>query len=235
MMKFVVLQVSLIFLAEFSFSQTLRVEERKVKTEESAEVSSWTAIVDQDVDFCRDSYDAFMKEYFKTKTDKRGKNVLVAEKVVIPELTNLRMDQRAIFAIETGGTAVSFTFSPGYDVHFSNESYGGEFLKAEEFTKNFVRFHYKRFYGGKLKSLQDTFDSKKSEVASNEKKIDRNDKSIQGYQKSDGNDAKTKSDNLKRENDNLSASNSKLKDDMDGIEKEMDKIKSQLDKVAEFK
>jgi hypothetical protein len=234
MMKSVVLMASLIFLAEFSFSQTLRVEERKVKTEESAEVSSWTAILDQDIDFCRDSYDAFIKEYIKTKTNKRGKSVLVAERVVIPELTNLRMDQRAIFGTETGGTSVSFTFSPGYDVHFSNELYEDEFSKAEEFTKNFVRFHYKRFYGGELKSLQETLDSKKSEIASNEKKIDRNDKSIQGYQKSGGDDTKAKSDNLKRENDNLNAANSKLREEMDKIEEEMDKIKSHLTKIAEF-
>ncbi len=231
-MKYVILLVNLILLTEFSFSQTLRVEERKVKTEESVEVSCWTAIVDQDVDFCRDSYDAFIKEYFKAKTDKRGKNVLVAEKVVIPELTNLRIDQRAIFGTETGGTSVSFTFSPGYDVHFSNELYADEFSKAEELTKNFVRYHYKRFYNGEMKSLQETLDSKKSEITSNEKKIDRNDKSIQGYQKSGG-DA-TKSDNLKRENDNLNAANSKLREEMDKIEEKIDQIKSQLSKVAEF-
>ncbi len=232
MMKSVILLVSVIFLAEFGFSQTLRVEERKVKTEESAEVSSWTAILDQDADFCRDSYDAFIKEYFKAKTDKRGKNVLVTEKVVIPELTNLRMDQRAIFGTETGGTSVSFTFSPGYDVHFSHELYGDEFSKAEAFTKNFVRFHYKRFYTTQLKSLQDIIDSKKSEISSNEKKIERNDKSIQGYQKSGG-DA-TKSDNLKRENDNLKAVNSKLREEMDKMEEQIDQIKAQMNKVSEF-
>lgn len=233
-MKMMLLPVSLIFFTVLGFSQTLRVEERKVKTEESAEVSSWTAILDQDVDFCRDSYDAFVKEYFKAKTDKRGKNVLITEKVVIAELTNLRIDQRAIFTTETGGTAVSFTFSPGYDVHFSTELYSDEFSKAAEFTKNFVRYHYKRFYGEKVKTLQQTLNSKKSEVASNEKKIDRNDKSIQGYLKSDGSDAKTKSDNLKRENDNLIAANSKLKDEIDHIENEMEAIKSQLDKIAAF-
>jgi flagellar biosynthesis chaperone FliJ len=232
MIKPSVLFISLTFLAEFSFSQTLRVEERKVKTEESAEVSSWTAIIDQDVDFCRDSYDAFIKEFLKTKTDKRGKNVLVAVKVVIPELTNLRIDQRAIFGTETGGTSVSFTFSPGYDVHFSNDSYADEFSKAEAFTKNFVRYHYKRFYNDQLKSLQETLDSKKNEIASNEKKIDRNDKTLQGYQKSGG-DA-TKSDNLKRENDNLNAANSKLKVEMDKIEEEIEQIKERLNKVSAF-
>jgi hypothetical protein len=232
MIKVALLLVNVILLTEFCFSQTLRVEERKVKTEESAEVSSWTAVLDQNVDYCRDSYDAFMKEYFKAKTDKRGKNVLITEKVVIQELTPLRMDQRAIFAVETGGTAVSFTFSPGYDVHFSQELYSDEFSKAEEFTKNFVRYHYKRFYNGEIKSLQETIDSKKNEMSSNEKKIDRNNKSIQGYQKSGG-DA-TKSDNLKRENDNLNATNSTLRDEIKKIEEKIDLIKEQLNKVAGF-
>jgi hypothetical protein len=232
MIKSLLFLIGLMFISVCSFSQTLRVEERKVKTEESIEVSCWTAILDQDVDFCRDSYDAFIKEFVKTKTDKRGKNVLVAEKVVIPELTNLRLDQRAIFGTETGGTSVSFTFSPGYDVHFSNDLYGDEFSKAEALTKNFVRYHYKRYYNGQLKSLQETWDSKKSEIASNEKKIDRNDKSIQGYQKSGGDAAK--SDNLKRENDNLIAVNEKLKAEMDKIGENMDQFKAQLNKVSEF-
>src|SRR5262245_44275107 len=126
-----------------STAQTLMVEQRTVKNEESVDMNSWTARLDQDMENCIDSYSDFIKETFKTKVEKRGKNILVAVKTQFPELSNLRLDQRAIFTVESSGTSVSFTFSPGYDIHFGGDSYKSEFAKGETFVKGFVRYHYK--------------------------------------------------------------------------------------------
>src|SRR5262245_23598224 len=93
-----------------SAAQTLLVEQRTVKNEESVDLNSWTARLDQDMESCMESYSDFIKETFKTKVDKRGKNILIAEKTQFPELSNLRLDQRAIFTVESSGTSVSFTF-----------------------------------------------------------------------------------------------------------------------------
>jgi hypothetical protein len=216
------------------FAQQLKVVERKIKNEEGIDMLSWTAVLDQNIDYCKDSYEAFMKEFFKAKTDKRGKNILVAEKVLIPELSNLRMDQRTLFSLETGGTAVSFTFSPGHDIHFSRDQHDEEFAKAESFTKGFVRYHYKRFYGEKLKSIEEKVKSKSSDVASNSKKIDRNTKSIADNSKSGG-DVKSKNDKLQKEIDALTEASSKLKDEISSLEDESAKIKAILEEVEKFR
>lgn len=154
-------------------AQTLLVERRPVKTEESSEVESWTAKFDQDVSYCQNMYGDFIKELAKTKVEKRGKNVLVAVKTQFPELSSLRIDQRAIFTPESAGTSVSFTFSPGYDVHFSTDIYKNEFARAETFVKNYVQYHYKKYYNDLISGLQSKMKSIQSDIESNGKKIDQ--------------------------------------------------------------
>jgi uncharacterized phage infection (PIP) family protein YhgE len=233
-MKLKLITYLLLALATSSlFAQQLKVEERKIKNEEGIDMLSWTALLDQNADYCKDSYEAFMKEFFKAKTDKRSKNILVAEKVMIPELSNLRMDQRALFSVETGGTAVSFMFSPGHDIHFSRDMHDEEFAKAESFTKGFVRYHYKRFYNDKLKTIEEKLKSKGSDVASSAKKIDRNNKSI--AENSRSGDAKTKNDKLQKEIDVLTEATSKLKDEIGTLEDESAKIKAILEEVEKFR
>lgn len=218
-------------------SQQLVVEERTVKNEESDELLSWTTRLDQDMAYCMETYGSFIKEFFNTKVDKRGKTILVAEKTRIPELSDLRVDQRAIFNVETGGTAVSFTFSPGYDIHFGKELYVDEFKKGEQFVKNFVRYHYKEFYGEKIKSIQDGIDSKQKDIESNDKKIERNNKSIADNNKNGGDDAKSKAkiDKMRREIEAYTIDSSTKRDEISVLQNELEFNKVSLKKAEAFR
>lgn len=227
----------LILLTLPATSQQLIVEERTVKNEESVALQSWTALLDQEQDYCMETYEKFIKEFFKTKVSKRGKTILVAEKTAFPELTDLRLDQRAIFAAQTGGTSVSFTFSPGYDLHFGKEMYAEEFKKCEQFVKNFVRYHYKEFYSEKIKSIQDKIDSNKKDIESNDKKIERNNKAIADYSKSGGDDAKSqaKTDKMRREIDAFNIESSTKRDEISSLESELEFNNISLRKVETFR
>ncbi|MEP6734931.1 MAG: hypothetical protein ABJA70_05400 [Chryseolinea sp.] len=217
-------------------AQTLIVEERPVKTEESIEVDSWTARLDQQVDACMETYSDFIRELTKTKVDKRGKMMLVAEKTSIPELSKLRIDQRAIFASESGGTAVSFIFSPGYDVHFGHELYKAEFDKARSFVKNYVRYHYRKVYEDQIESLQSKIKKYQSDVESNGKRIDKNNKSITDS-KADGETEKTRSKNEKmiRENDGYTAETATKRRQITDMEDQVAKANESLRKALDFK
>lgn len=217
-------------------AQTLLVESRPVKTEESSEVESWTAKLDQDMAYCQDMYSDFIKELAKTKVDRRGKNVLVAVKTQFPELSSLRIDQRAIFTAESSGTAVSFTFSPGYDIHFSSTSYKSEFAKAEAFVKNYVQYHYKRYYNDLISKLQGKLKGLQSDIESNGKKTDKNNKSI-ASNISDGETEKTKSKNekLKKENDEYAADTDAKRKELSEIEDQLAKANDSLHKVLQYK
>jgi hypothetical protein len=217
-------------------AQTLRVERRPVKTEESSEIESWTASFDQDMSFCQEMYGDFIKELVKTKVEKRGKNVLVAVKTQFPELSSLRIDQRAIFTPESAGTSVSFTFSPGYDVHFSPSSYKDEFAKAEMFVKNYVQYHYKKFYNDLIAGLQSKMKSLQEDIESNGKKTDKNNKTI-ASNIADGETDKTKSKNekLKKENDQYAVETDSKRKDLADIEDQLAKANDSLQKVLRFK
>jgi len=217
-------------------AQTLSVEERTVKNEESVDLNSWTARLDQDMESCMDSYSDFIKETFKAKVEKRGKNILVAVKTQFPELSNLRLDQRAIFAVESSGTSVSFTFSPGYDIHFGKNAYKSEFAKAETFVKGFVRFHYTTFYESQIKTIQDKIRSLQSDVDSNSKKTDKNNKAI-ADNKSDGETDKTKSKNEKmmRENEQYTAESASKRTQITDLEAQLAKFNQAMQKTLDYK
>ncbi len=225
--------VCLILFTLTANSQQLIVEERKVKNEESIELSSWTARLDQDMDYCMETYGSFIKEFFKIKVTKQGKTMLVAEKATIPELSNLRLDQRALFATETGGTAVSFTFSPGYDIHFGHDAYEEEFKKGELFVKNFVRYHYNEFYGEKVKSTESQIKSKLNDIESNIKKTERNKKTIADS----GDDTKSQSKNEKllRENDNYTSDSNTKRNEVSILEADLKVFNECLRKVDAFR
>lgn len=219
-----------------SAAQTLLVEQRTVKNEESVDLNSWTAKLDQDMESCMDSYSDFIKETFKTKVDKLGKNILVTEKTQFPELSNLRLDQRAIFTVESSGTSVSFTFSPGYDIHFGADSYKSEFAKGETFVKGFVRYHYKTYYEAQIKTIQDKIKSLQNDIDSNTKKTDKNNKNITDN-KSEGETDKTKSKNEKmmRENEQYTADSASKRTQITDLESQLAKFNSALQKTLDFK
>ena len=227
----------LVLFTTSAFAQQLFVEERAVKNEESISLQSWTARLDQDMDYCMETYEGFIKEFFNTKVSKRGKAILVAEKTLFPELSELRLDQPAIFYVETGGTSVSFTFSPGYDIHAGKETYQDEFIRGEQFVKNFVRYHYKVFYNERIKSIQAKIDSKQKDIESNDKKIERNNKAIADINTAGGEDTKSKakSDKMKREIDAYSTDSNTKRDEISVLESELEFNNVSLRKVDAFK
>lgn len=226
----------LLFLANTAFAQKLVVEERPVKNEETVDLDSWTASLDQDMDYCMETYTDFIKELVKVKVDKRGKSILVAQKTAFPELSDLRMDQRAIFTTESSGTAVSFTFSPGYDIHFSRESYKNEFAKGEAFIKSYVRFHYKVFYEEKRKDIENQIKSKQNDIDSNNKKTEKNTKAItENAGAAETDKSKSKNEKMQRENDGYASDTTSKRREISDLQDELSSITQSLKKVEEFR
>lgn len=155
------------------YAQKLSITDQKAKTEEGFEIDSWTAHLDQEVNEAQKSFSAFIESSFKLKTEKRTKTVLVVEKSAFSEISLLRMDIRAIFQPESGGCAVSFVFAPGYDVYLSNLTYRDEFLKAQVFVYNYVRFHYNMHYNKVINEIKIKIKGKESDIKSAENKIEK--------------------------------------------------------------
>ena len=145
--------IAFCLLTFYGSAQKLSVTDQKIKTEEDVETDSWTAHLDQDVKDAQKSFSDFIETIFKLKVDKRGKTILVVEKSKFIEITPMRIDVRAVFQPESAGCAVSFVFSPGYDIYFSNLTYKEEYLKAQFFVNSYVRFHYTAYYNKVIEDI----------------------------------------------------------------------------------
>ncbi len=156
-----------------TFAQKLSVMNGQAVTEEGIEMDCWTAYLDQDVEYCQKSFDAFMDKSFAYKTYKRAKGIYSVDKKRFSEITALRLDVRAIFNKESGGASVSFIFSPGYDVYLSTTTYSDDFQKAEKLVKNYVRFHYNAYYTKLNESYASKIKDRENDIKSNENKIDK--------------------------------------------------------------
>jgi len=222
-------------------AQTLQVEQRSMNNEESRQVDAWIAHLDQPVSYCMDTYSDFMKKTFSAKIDKRSKNVLSVNKTVFPEVSNLRIDQRAVFAQESAGTAVAFMFSPGYDIHFGKELYNAEFVKGEAFVKNYIRYHYQTFYNETIKDINSKIKSKQKSISSNQSKIDKNLKSMKENDEDiavgsvDSEKLKEKNAKLEKDNATLNAEIEKLNTEISALSADIGKANQSLQLVEGYR
>ncbi len=239
-MKTSVLTLAFILTFAFGFAQQLTVETKTIKNHEGNDVEAWIAHLDQEVDDCKESYDDFMKKALGLSTSKGNKTMMIAEKVRIDEMSPLRIDQRTFFIPESAGTAVAFTFSPGYDIHFSTKVYKDEFAKGERIVKSFVKFHYKDIYNKQIKQLQKMLEDKQDEINSDEKKIEKNKKSMLDNNKkisngdSDAAKLRIKNDGIEKENMAMEGDVAKDRSEIKSLQEQLIKFQERLRRVEEF-
>lgn len=225
----------------FCSAQKLSVTDQKAKTEEDFETDSWTAHLDQDVKDAQKSFTDFIETTFKYKVDKRSKSIYVVERSKFIEITPMRIDVRAVFQSESAGSAVSFVFTPGYDIYFSNLTYKEEYLKAQFFVNSFVRFHYSAYYNKVIDEIGSKIKGKESDIKSTESKIDKlkssiaeNNAKISG---GDPNGQKLQDKNAKsqKEIDDKNLEIERLRKDILNYQDDIIKATVSLKTVAEFK
>lgn len=188
--RFLLILAGCVGLAPFASAQTLDLREGRTKIEDDQEVNAWIAILDQDEAFARDSFEGFVKQTYSLRAERRARNVLVAQKAKIEEISPLRGDLRAVFTSQGAGTAVALAFSPGYDIHLNKTDYPGELARLGMMAKNYVKYHYNAYYkrlqtdtDRKIKTRQDDINRNlsrvnrlKDDIAQNEAKISAGDK-----------------------------------------------------------
>jgi len=234
--------LTLVFIFAFAFcsAQQLKVEVKTIKNQEGKDIEAWVAHLDQTSDECMESYEDFMKDAFDLKTSKENKTMMMVEKVILNEMSGLRLDQRTFFTGESAGTAVAFTFSPGYDIHFGTKLYKEEFEHGEKLVKSFVKFHYKDFYNKKIKVIQKALVDKQAEITSDEKKIEKNKKSELDNNKkisngdSDAAKLRIKNDSLEKENATLEAQIASDRSEIKSLQDQLIKFQESVKKVEEF-
>jgi ribosomal protein S20 len=154
-------------------AQELSLTEDRARTEDTQDIEAWTAVLDQPEDYTRDTFDKFIKQEFSLRTEKRAKNILAVPKAKIVEIMSLRGDLRAIFTPRGSGTAVSLSFSPGYDIHVNKATYPDEYTRLSGIAKRYVKFHYTNYYQDLLKDTEKALRNKQKDIEKNQSRISR--------------------------------------------------------------
>jgi len=209
-----------------STGQTLQISPDAVRSEENVSIDGWVAHLDQSAEYVEKTLGSYIKMLSGNKADKRTKTMWVAPKVKFEEISPLRGDLRASLIAEGNGTAVGFTFSPGYDIHVDKTGYPQEYEKMQGFVKKYVKHHYTEYYREEVAKAEKELDKRRREVEKNEKRIGRLQKSISNNeQKISGGDSKA---------DKLTERNSKNTAETDGRTQENEKLQGEVQHYQEM-
>ena len=210
------------------YGQQLSIENKPALNEESKSVDSWVVHLDQDMSYCISTYSEFMRKNFDYRVSRRSKSVHAVDKKMFSEISNLRIDQRAIFTQESKGTAVAFQFSPGYDIHFGNTMYKEEFDRARALVVNYVHFHYKMFYNDQIKSLKSKIKGLEKNISNNQSKVEKNTKTISLNAEDISNKA-VGADKLVEKNEKLEKENVALAAEVDIFRTQITQLETEID------
>ena len=223
-----------------SAGQTLQISPDVVRSEENVSIDGWVAHLDQPAEYVEKTLGTYIKMLSGNKADKRTKNLLVAPKVKFEEILPLRGDLRALLSAEGNGTAVGFTFSPGYDIHVDKTAYPEAYEKMQGFVKKYVKHHYTEFYREEAAKAEKELDKRRRVVAKNEKRIARLQQTISNNEQkiSEGDSKATKLTERNSKNtaetDGRTQENEKLQGEVQHYQEMLTQYNAALQKVRDF-
>ncbi len=223
-----------------SAGQTLQISPDVVRSEENVSIDGWVAHLDQSAEYVEKTLGTYIKMLSGNRADKRAKNLWVAPKVKFEEISPLRGDLRASLTAEGNGTAVAFSFSPGYDIHVDKTAYPQEYEKMQGFVKKYVKHHYTEFYREEAAKAEKELNKRRREVEKNEKRIARLRQSIsnneQKINEDDSKASKLTERNSKdtAETDGRTQENEKLQNEVLHYQEMLSQFNAALQKVRDF-
>ena len=223
-----------------SAAQTLQISPDAVRSEENVSIDGWVAHLDQPAEYVEKTLGTYIKMLSGNKADKRTKTMWVAPKVKFEEFSPLRGDLRASITAEGNGTAVGFTFSPGYDIHLDKTAYPQEYEKMQGLVKKYVKHHYTEFYREEVAKAEKELNKRRREVEKNEKRIGRLQQSITSNEQKI-NEGDSKATKLTERNSKNTAEtggrtqeNEKLQGEVQQYQEMLTQYNAALQKVRDF-
>jgi hypothetical protein len=223
-----------------SAAQTLQISPDAVRSEENVSIDGWVAHLDQPAEYVEKTLGTYIKMLSGNKADKRTKTMWVAPKVKFEEFSPLRGDLRASITAEGNGTAVGFTFSPGYDIHLDKTAYPQEYEKMQGFVKKYVKHHYTEFYREEVAKAEKELNKRRRVVEKNEKRIGRLQQSITSNEQKI-NEGDSKATKLTERNSKNTAEtggrtqeNEKLQGEVQQYQEMLTQYNAALQKVRDF-
>ncbi len=194
---------------------------------------AWTATLNDDMSFYKDTFSDFAKQEFGIKSKSNGKTELVVEKASITRVSDKRGDLRVLFITEGSDTKLAFCFLLGYDIWINPEEYGEGMEQLRQLTRDYLRFHYTEYYN-------DIIEKDLKVIEGHKKNIDKNEKSIANMRKQiTKNEGKLQEETNGRRIASMEKKNQQNREDIDRLTAEIpglrDKITALDDHIQQVK
>ena len=142
-----------------------------------------TIILPTPVDLIEDDFDDRVKEIYNVNMKKpglfNGGNLMVAEEVDIPAISNKTMDFYSITTKENDNSSKLEIFAAfGYDEYLNLEDHPAAHKELKRFITSFIDFHLNKYYSETLEEVIEEQEDLVKDKEQLEKKIQKNNKDI---------------------------------------------------------
>ncbi len=188
---------------------------------------AWTAPLNDDISFYKDTFGEFAKQQFGIKSKSNGKTELVVEKASINRVSDKRGDLRVLFITEGSDTKIALCFLMGYDIWINPEEHPDGMEQLRQLTRDYLRFHYTEYYN-------DIVEKDLKVIEGHKKSIDKNEKSISNMRKQiTKNEGKLQEETNGRRIASMEKKNQQNREDIDRLTAEIPDLRNKITALDE--
>lgn len=157
--------------AIFSYGQNeIKVVEKKM-TMGKVSLNVIEVKIGDDQENIKKSFTRYCKDNLDIKLKGKGKNRLIAEKVIAPSFTEKTGDLMAMITQEGQNSKLAVGYFMGYDISINNEDYPEETKRLKEFVRRYAIYHESLYYKEILVENQKRLDNLNADLKKKEKEI----------------------------------------------------------------
>lgn len=184
-MNKLILTIALIICTLFSsaFSQQLQLSEHQL-TYKNEERTSVKVLLEPNPKTVKKAFEDWMKDKYDVNLKGIGflsnKDVLSAEQVTIPEISNKEMDFYAKVVENNGTTEMNLFASYGYEIHITPEKYPKEYKAINRLASSFLNDWLPIYYENEIESVSERLEDLRDDrtkmqetIADNKKEIEK--------------------------------------------------------------
>lgn len=208
------------------YAQDLTVTHTKIPVTDVV-VDTWTATLNDDISFYKDTFTDFTKQEFGVKAKSDGKTEMAVEKASINRVSEKRGDLRMTFFTDGSDTKLALSYMLGYDIWINPENYPDGMEQLRQLTRDYLRYHYTNYYNDIIEKDMKVIDGHK-------KDIDRSEKSISNMRKQiSKNEQKLREETNANRRANMEKKNQQNRENIDRLSAEIPVLHSKIDALDE--
>ncbi len=221
--------LSVIFILSWALpatSQDLTATHTKIPVTDIV-ADAWTAPLNDDISFYKDTFADFTKQEFGEKAKNDGKTEMIVERISLNRVSDKRGDLRLNFITEGSETKLALSFLLGYDIWINPEDYPDGMEQLRLLTRDYLRYHYTEYYN-------EIIDQDLKLVNGHKKDIDRAERSIANMRRQiTKNEERLSGETNANRRSNLERKNQRNREDIDRLTDEIPQLREKITALDE--